>query len=185
MAATLTASQSSSRRRPRLIPCSFARASPASTRLPAVIVSPYVKAGTKFRAAGPVPYDHTSIIATLRKRFPVLGGPLTHRDSAAPDLDSVLTLPTPSNQGPPRLTALPYATAPSVAAEAHGAPLNDNQRALVGLAANFPETPVANLRAHLADVRAGVKQPPPEVTTDVRSASAFVKKQVGNLFSSI
>jgi hypothetical protein len=32
MAATLAASQSSSRRRPRLIPCSFARASPASTR---------------------------------------------------------------------------------------------------------------------------------------------------------
>jgi hypothetical protein len=33
MAATLTASLSSSRRRPRLIPCSFARASPASTPL--------------------------------------------------------------------------------------------------------------------------------------------------------
>jgi hypothetical protein len=37
----------------------------------------------------------------------------------------------------------------------------------------------------LATVRAGVKQPPPEVTTDVRAASAFVKKQVGNLFSSV
>lgn len=132
-----------------------------------------------------VPYDHTSILATLRKRFPALGGPLTQRDAAAPDLDDVLSLPTPSNQGPPRLTALPYATAPSVAAEAHRAPLNDNQRALAGLAANFPETPVANLRAHLAGVQAGVKQPPPEVITDVHTASAFVKKQVGNLFSSV
>lgn len=83
------------------------------------------------------------------------------------------------------MKALPYAPTPSVASERHTAPLNDNQRALVGLAANFPETPVANLQAHLATMRAGVKQAPPEVTTDVRAASAFVKKQVGNLFSSV
>jgi phospholipase C len=153
-------------------------------RVPAVIVSPYVKAGTKFRAVGAVP-DHTSIISTLRKRFLALGGPLTQTDAGAPDLDAVLTLPSASNNGPSRLAALPYATAPSVAAEAHAAPLNDNQRALVGLAANFPVTPVANLPAHLAAVRAGAKQPPPEFTTNVRTASAFVKKQVGNLFSSV
>lgn len=155
-------------------------------RVPAVLVSPFVPPGTKFRATGAVPYDHTSIIATLRKRFPALGGPLTQRDAQAPDLDAVLTLPTPSNNGPaPRLKALPYAPTPSVAAERHAAPLNDNQRALVGLAANFPDTPVANLQAHLAAIRTSVKQPPPEFTTDVRTASAFVKKQVGNLFSSI
>src|SRR5262245_24119313 len=44
-------------------------------RVPAVIVSPYVKPGTILRPPGAVPYDHTSIIATLRKRFPALGGP--------------------------------------------------------------------------------------------------------------
>jgi phospholipase C len=51
-------------------------------RVPAVIVSPYVKPGTILRPQGPVPYDHTSIIVTLRKRF-ALGGPLTGRDGSA------------------------------------------------------------------------------------------------------
>jgi phospholipase C len=154
-------------------------------RVPAVLVSPYVKAGTVFRPAGTMPCDHTSIISTLRKRFPALGNPLTQRDAAAPDLESVLTLATPSNNGPRRLKALPYAAKPPIAAEAHASPLNDNQKALVGLAANLPEAPVANLQAYLATMKAQVKQPPAELTTDVRTASAFVKKQVGNLFSSI
>jgi len=39
-------------------------------RVPAVIVSPLIPAGTVLRApAGSPPYDHTSIIATLRARF--------------------------------------------------------------------------------------------------------------------
>jgi phospholipase C len=128
------------------------------------------------------PYDHTSIIATLR---PMLGGPLTRRDAAAPTLENVLTLTTPDNKGPARLRANAYAPTPTLAAEAHTRPLNDNQRALLGLAANFPETPVANLQAHLQEIRTQVRQPPPELSVDVRTASAFVKKQVGNLFSSI
>ncbi len=154
-------------------------------RVPAVIVSPYVKPGKILRPPSAVPYDHTSIIATLRKRFPALGGPLTQRDAVAPDIENVLELPNPENKGPSRLTALPYAPTPSSAAEAYARPLNDNQKALVGLAANLPEGPVASLHAHLERVKAQVKQPPPELTTDVRTASAYVKRQVGNLFSSI
>jgi phospholipase C len=38
-------------------------------RVPAVIVSPYVKAGSVIRPPTTTPYDHTSIIATLRKRL--------------------------------------------------------------------------------------------------------------------
>ena len=57
-------------------------------RVPAVIVSPYIKAGTILRAPkGSPPFDHTSVMATLRNRFG-LGAPLTHRDAAAPDLGS-------------------------------------------------------------------------------------------------
>src|SRR5499427_1350759 len=151
-------------------------------RVPAVIVSPYVKLGTIFRPPGTVPYDHTSIIATLRKRFPVLGGPLTRRDETAPDLESALTLATPDNKGPPHLRALPYAPTPAAAAIAHVRPLNDNQKALVGLAANFPEAPGVDLQAHLATVKAQAKQHPPDTTLDVRTASAYVRKQVGNFF---
>jgi len=48
-----------------------------------------------------------AIIATLRKRFPKLGNPLTARDSNALDLDSVLALPKPDNKGPPRTRHYP------------------------------------------------------------------------------
>ena len=57
-------------------------------RVPTVIVSPHVPAGSILRAAGSVPFDHTSIIATLR----ALHGfePLTPRDAAAPSVLDVL-----------------------------------------------------------------------------------------------
>ncbi len=42
------------------------------------------------------PYDHTSIIATARKRLG-LGAPLTARDANPPDLDDVLARPQPDN----------------------------------------------------------------------------------------
>src|ERR1035437_335930 len=53
-------------------------------RVPAVIVSPYVRAGSKIRPTGLTPFDHTSIITTLRKLCNF--APLTARDAAAPDL---------------------------------------------------------------------------------------------------
>ncbi|MGA7451073.1 MAG: alkaline phosphatase family protein [Rhodoplanes sp.] len=153
-------------------------------RVPAVIVSPYVKQGTIFRHSGAVPYDHTSIIATLRKRFPQLGRPLTARDAAAPDLESVLALPKPDNRGPPRIKALPYAPAAQTAAAAQTKPLNSLQRALVGFAANLPETSGKNLQAHLASIQARPRQPPPGTTDNVHAARTYVKKQVGNFFQS-
>ena len=82
----------------------------------------------------------------------------------------------------PRLKALPYAPTPAAAAIADVRPLNDNQKALVGLAANLPEAPGVDLQAHMATMNALAKQPPPDTTIDVRTASAYVRKQVGNLF---
>lgn len=68
-------------------------------RVPAVIVSPLIRAGTVLRApAGSPPYDHTSIIATLRARFNL--GPLGKRDAVAPHLGPVLTLPEPRRDDP-------------------------------------------------------------------------------------
>ena len=74
-------------------------------RVPAVIASPYVAAGTVLRPSddyphdGATPFDHTSVISTLRSRFN-LGNPLTARDAAAPTLERVLTLDQPNNLGP-------------------------------------------------------------------------------------
>lgn len=151
-------------------------------RVPTVLISPYIPPGTKFRAPGAVPCDHTSIIATLRKRFPNLGPPLTGRDKAAPDLDAVLTLPTPSNNGPDSVKALPYAAPPQAAAAAQAKPLNGMQQALVDMAANLPEIPGKNLEIHMEGLAPGLKAAPPGTKNDVHSASSFIKKQVGNFF---
>jgi phospholipase C len=68
-------------------------------RVPAVIVSPLIKEGTVMRApAGGPPFDHTSIIATLRARFGIAA--LGNRDAVAPSVGSVLTLATPRTDDP-------------------------------------------------------------------------------------
>ncbi len=74
-------------------------------RVPAVIASPYVPAGSVLRPpkAGP-PFDHTSIIATLGRLFD-LGPPLSARTAAAPDLLSAGLLDRPENLGPASIDA--------------------------------------------------------------------------------
>ena len=52
-------------------------------RVPAVLVSPLIEAGTVFRVpAGTTPIDHTSILKTVQKRWSLPA--LTARDAAAP-----------------------------------------------------------------------------------------------------
>jgi phospholipase C len=75
-------------------------------RVPAVIISPYLAPGSIVRSAPnglphngpPCPFDHTSILATLRKIFD-LGPALTARGKVAPDLVGVLSLEEPENEG--------------------------------------------------------------------------------------
>ena len=153
-------------------------------RVPVVVVSPYVAPGTIFRQTSGAPYDHTSIIATVRKRFG-LDSALTARDSAAPDLDSLLSMPKPTNLGPLRVKALPYAPSPTTAAVAQTKPLNSMQKALVGLAANLPAAPASNLKNHLARLRAaGPQAAPAAALASVHDARDYVKRQAGNYFQS-
>ncbi|HXM41338.1 MAG TPA: alkaline phosphatase family protein [Bryobacteraceae bacterium] len=68
-------------------------------RVPAVLVSPLIAAGTVFRAdAGAVPLDHTSILKTVETRWNLAA--LTARDAAASDLGAVLTLSVPRTDDP-------------------------------------------------------------------------------------
>jgi len=153
-------------------------------RVPAVIVSPYVEPGTIFGKSSAVPFDHTAIIATVRKRFGISEA-LTARDAQAPDLDSVLTLPRPSNLGPLRLRALPYGPSPETAAVAQTKPLNSMQKALVRFAANLPPAPGSNLQTHLANLKATRPQPAPtNALASVHDARDYVKRQAGNYFQS-
>jgi phospholipase C len=65
-------------------------------RVPTILVCSYVQQGTVFRAAGETPYDHTSILATLRNWKGMDGQGKTFlpspRIGAAPLLNPVLTL---------------------------------------------------------------------------------------------
>jgi phospholipase C len=158
-------------------------------RIPAVIVSPYIPAGTRLRASGPVPYDHTSVIATLRKRWPELGTPLSRRDAAAPDLDRVLSLAQPTNKGPAQVDAVRYTPSPTEVAFAQALPLNGMQYGLVKLAANLPgTTPHADfdstVRDHLARLAANgpLAVPAAADTSHVASAAEFIKNQMANFF---
>ena len=68
-------------------------------RVPAVIVSPRIPAGTILRApATGRPFDHTSIIATLRARFGI--EKLGARDADAPDVGAILSLQQPRTDDP-------------------------------------------------------------------------------------
>lgn len=77
-------------------------------RVPAILISPYIQAGTICRPAGYTPFDHTSILATIRNCFK-LDAPLTARDEAAPDLSCVLTLDT-ARTDKPLVSPLPFSS---------------------------------------------------------------------------
>jgi len=68
-------------------------------RVPAVMASPYIKAGTVIGSADGTFYDHSSIIATARKLFlpDWQNTSLTARDKNAETFDHVLNLATPDN----------------------------------------------------------------------------------------
>jgi phospholipase C len=68
-------------------------------RVPAVLVSPLIPAGTIFNVpAGTMPIDHTSVLKTIEVRWNIPA--LTARDAAAPDLGDVLTLAIPRADDP-------------------------------------------------------------------------------------
>ncbi|WP_395377371.1 alkaline phosphatase family protein [Marinicella sp. W31] len=74
-------------------------------RVPTVVISPWIKAGTIARPSGYTPFDHTSIIATVRNCFG-LSTHLTERDKKAPDLSCLLTLDA-ARSDQPEVTPLP------------------------------------------------------------------------------
>ena len=155
-------------------------------RVPAVLVSPYIQQSTVLRPPGDAPYDHTSVIATLRARFPQLGPPLTDRDSGAPNVGNALTLAGPTNMGPDWIEALPYAASPTAVANTHSSPLNGMQEGLVSLAANLPTAAVGvgkvAVPEHVAAVRLQNYEPPPEALENVQKASAYVRQELGRFF---
>jgi phospholipase C len=118
-------------------------------RVPAVIVSPWIPAGSRIRSPGygdgkaartGPPFDHTSIISTVREIFE-LPAPLTARDSTAPTLLVALSLAAPNNDGPPNLsTVLDAPSIDLVSARGSSVP-NSMQAALAAAAVSLPSSP--------------------------------------------
>lgn len=122
-------------------------------RVPMVVVSPYVVPGTVFRSNTATPYDHTSVLATLRDWLEIPANKMlpSARIAAAPTLAQVLTLPTPA----PKPVISPPARVP-----VHTTltlPPNDLQKSIVSAAARrFGMQPAAVLkematRQHIVD----------------------------------
>jgi phospholipase C len=63
-------------------------------RVPAILVSPWIQAGTVFRSPTSTPYDHTSLLATLRDWLSIPKNKMltSARIAAAPTFEHVLTL---------------------------------------------------------------------------------------------
>ncbi len=76
-------------------------------RVPAVLVSPLIEAGTVFRAASGT-IDHTSVLKTIQERWGTK--PLTQRDAAAPSLGDVLTLTAARHDDPLKGVRVPAAS---------------------------------------------------------------------------
>ena len=75
-------------------------------RVPAVVVSPWIEEGTVFRSPSHRPYDHSSLLATVRDWLQIPEKLMlpSARIADAPTLDQVLTRSTPR----PEIPAIPY-----------------------------------------------------------------------------
>jgi len=114
-------------------------------RVPAVIASPYIKRNTILRPSdnypedGAAPFDHTSVINTLRQRFE-LGNPLTARVAAAPTLERVLNLDAPENLGPETIAASDFKVGLLYKLNSMREKWNDFQASLHDMARKMPAT---------------------------------------------
>jgi phospholipase C len=102
-------------------------------RVPTILVSPYIEPGTVFRAGvsdSGTPYDHTSILATIRDWLAISESLMlpSKRIAAAPHLGQVLTRTTPRPDLP---TIASPATRSRHVQLAMSQPINDLQRSLL------------------------------------------------------
>lgn len=157
-------------------------------RVPAVLVSPYIEAGTILKTPG-IPFDHTSIIATLCKRFG-LDGPLTNRDRVAPTLEGVLNLTEPTNLGPDSIDMPAYKHSQDELEKAKALPLNGLQKSLLHMSSLLPQDP-GTLKAHrdgLIPRRHVSKEEfeafSADAQSDVPGAIAKARNRLGTFFAS-
>lgn len=106
-------------------------------RVPCVLISPWIEAGTVYRTKSETPLDHTSILKTIEELFNLL--PLTNRDKAAPSILDVLSLSEVRKDDPMKGIKAPVADAsvkiPNHASQiikAHAASLTEHKNRETG-----------------------------------------------------
>jgi phospholipase C len=116
-------------------------------RVPTVLVSPLIPAGTVLRVpAASTPFDHTSILATVEHRFSI--DALTKRDAAAPDVGGALTLTAPRTDDPLSGVTAPAPPADPTGLAASVAHLQQVQAELVARQADRPPAELAALHTN-------------------------------------
>lgn len=154
-------------------------------RVPAVFVSPWIAPGTIARAPedGP-PFDHTSILSTLRA---LLGPfkPLTRRDAVAPDLLPVLSLDEPTNDGPRNLT-FPALSSDTDQLNAVGDDQATEVQKALALVVKMLPTGVANIVEHCTQLAEAVPAEGIKATDmSAREALAQAKQELARFLHGI
>ncbi len=103
-------------------------------RVPAVLISPYIEAGTVIKKR----LEHASLAATARVCFAPGADPLTERDEAANTFEDVLTLANPRDDTPEELDRKKPAPLRSPRRAGDG-PLSDHQLSQVMIAYRLDE----------------------------------------------
>jgi phospholipase C len=101
-------------------------------RVPAVVISPLTEAGTVFRSPTGVPFDHTSVLATLRDWLAVPDSAMlpSQRIKAAPTLEFLITRDQPRD-ALPAIAPLAHPLAMLAAANLPARPVNDLQLSMI------------------------------------------------------
>jgi phospholipase C len=101
-------------------------------RVPTVVISPLIEAGTVFRSPTGAPFDHTSILATLRDWLAIPDSAMlsSQRIKAAPTLEFLLARDEPRDTLP-EVAPLTHPLALLAVANLPATPLNDLQISMV------------------------------------------------------
>jgi len=116
-------------------------------RVPTILVSPLIPAGSVFRVPdGTTPLDHTSVLATLEKRFGL--DPLTKRDAAAPDVGAALSLASPRSDDPLSGVSAPAAPTNPTGLIEEPSHLQEIQAALIADEKGIPQSQLDSLHSN-------------------------------------
>jgi phospholipase C len=146
-------------------------------RVPAVIISPYIAPGSKIRSNSAAPFDHTSIIRTVRDNFS-LGAALTARDNVSPSLLPALSLLAPNNDGPPSVATALDAPPVSELIKRGSASPNGMQFSLSVAATMLPSSPLTTEKSIPASTTPD-RPPFSTVATAQAAATACVNRFLG------